>query len=240
MALSPPRTVSWMVTPAEVSPVLSFPSVSAWLWADDRPLMIAAAVFWLSVWVVLAVRLWWKWRGLSRRERRTAGLFLALLPLPLVVGGTMIGRDVRALQSWPFDPEAVESVVVEVHIDYRLVGTYHFAGSREMAGGLRLLEQSGECFSSKSQTPAGWTHIRYHVLVQLRGEQGPSRYVDAYPRTQRGVPAVEPGLVGSNAGSGLYSSEPFVRWLESLIGQAGEAKPGARAGAIEIASTMEN
>lgn len=210
--------------------VLGFPSVSAWLWAEDRPLMIAAAVFWLGVWVVLAVRLWWRWRRLSRRERWNAGLVLALLPLPLVVGGTMFGRDMRALQSWPFDPEAVESVVVEVHIDYRLVGSYRFAGGQEVADGLRLLEQSGECFSSKSHIPAGWTHIRYRVLVLLRGEQGPSRYVNAYPRTQRGVPAVEPGLVGSSAGGGLYTSEAFVRWLEALIGHAGEEKPGAAAG----------
>jgi hypothetical protein len=218
--------VTWMFGHGGAA-VLTFPSVSAWLWAADHPLMIAAAVFWLGVWVVLALRLWWKWRRLSRREWRDAVLVLTLLPVPLAVGGALFGRDVGVLQSWPFDPEAVESVVVEVDVDYRRVGFYRFEGGREVSEGLRLLDQSGECFSYKAQQALPHqTHMRYKVLIQLRGESSPSRFVEAFPRTQHGGPAVAPGVVGSHTGFDLYANEAFVRWLESLVERAAPAEPG--------------
>ena len=108
-------------------------------------------------------------------------------------------------------------------------GSYRFEGGPEVAAGLRLLDQSGEGFDSKSQIPRGWVHVRYRVLIRLRGEPGPSRYLDAYPQTQRGVPGVEPGWTDSHADLGMYGSEAFVRWLEALVGRATPAESGAAA-----------
>lgn len=207
--------------------MLAFPNEAEW-W-HFRAVMVVAGLVWAVVWTVVAVRVWWRWSRYAPRERRSRIAFLVVIAGTLAVPATLLTRDVRALRAWRFDPDQVESITVEVYRDYWPVGSYRFEGGPEVAAGLRLLDQSGESFDSKSQIPRGWVHVRYRVLIRLRGEPGPARYLDAYPRTQRGVPGVEPGWTGSHADLGMYGSEAFVRWLEALVGRATPAESGATA-----------
>ena len=43
----------------------------------------------------------------------------------------------------------------------------------------------GKVSTSSPRSRATRVHVRYRVLIRLRGEPAPARYVDAYPRTQR-------------------------------------------------------
>jgi hypothetical protein len=206
---------------------LAFPNEAEW-W-HFRAFMVVVVLFWAGVWAAVAVRGWWRWSRYSPRERRLRAAFLVAFAGILAIPATLLTRDVRALRAWPFDPDQIESITVEVYRDYQPAGSYQFEGGSQVAAGFRLLEQSGKGIDFKSQIPRDWPHVRYRVRIRLRGEPTSTRYLDAYPRTQRGVPGVVPGWAGSHADLGMYGSEAFVRWLEAIVGGATPAEPSAPA-----------
>src|SRR5262245_400256 len=193
--------------------MLTFPSEREW-WLGGRLILVGAFVFWLALAAYLGFWLWRSWARSSWAERGRGLVFLAMLAAFLVIPGVLVSRDVRA---WPFDPKQVSFLVVETYRDHERVGSARFEGGPEVVKGLRLLEQSGECYDTRATIPLRRPQTHYRVLIHLQGEPGPSRYLDAYPVTQRDVPCVNPGLPDSLASMGLYRSEKFVHWLESLL-----------------------